>query len=250
MLANSITRASDYERVKASTLRRKPTHTKQQREWLTAYDARVAAARASRKSERLTNTQAGFAQSTAPPDAYNGTSDLWAPVIPAASVDEPDAPPGVEPPKPGDPVIASAAPAGDPGAAQQCAMLMAMIVRAGIVAAMELLADVQLPDQYRELLSSSASHNEVIVACSASAYRLALKYNVSALPMSDELTVAAATAGSAAAWFAVHKRKRRAAAAEAEAQRPAQAKDANVSHDPARTEGDAPQARSPVPGVW
>ncbi len=249
---------TEYERVKASKLRRQKTHTKQQRTWLAAYDARVAGNKVARASARVANVNVSLAQSTPPPVDIRAEQFEWSPSVPTPAPDEAPPPPGVEPPKPGEPAVAAAAPApGDPKAAQQAALIMGWIVRAGIVAAMELLQDVPLPEQYRKVITSEAAHNEIIVTCAAAAYRVAINRNLDAIPISDEGVCIVAVLASAGANLIVYKRK---AKAEKESKRAAAAKDANPppqpdpDFDPTKMEDPDGRPVSPPPpgarGVW
>jgi len=244
-------RAAD--RVKAADLRRKRHRTLEQQRWLDAYIARTALSKAralpagTDASSAAASSSSSFAQSTVPQnDNMDPATHTWTPTIPKPADDAPPAPPGADaPPPPGSPVIDATAPTptGDPAAAAQFAMIVALITKAGIKAVMELTDEKDLPEEIRGVMTDPVEQAEAVMFVAQAAHRIAIKYNFKQIPMSDEIVVGGAVAASAFAYFAVRKKRKKAIEQQAAPRVDEEKRDPSNLEDPK-------MAPPPVSGLW
>lgn len=202
------------DRVKASTLRKQPRRTQGQQRWLDEYNARVAVGKTlriesdARRYEPVANAPSHATHVAPMPQLVAPDSMVWTPTVPAAAKDATPPPPGVESAPPGAPIVDGVVPPVDESAAQQFAMLIAAILHVGIPCALELSSDVPMPAEIRAVLENKEEHGKMIMLAAGAAHRLALKYELRSLPMTDEIIVIAAVGGSAVCYVAAHKRRK------------------------------------------
>lgn len=202
------------DRVKASTLRKQPRRTQGQQRWLDEYNARVAVGKTlriesdARRYETVANAPSHATHVAPMPQLVSAESMVWTPTVPAAANDAAPPPPGVESAAPGAPIVDGVVPPVDESAALQFAMLIAAIMHVGIPCALELSSDVPMPEAMRSVLENKEEHGKMIMLAAAAAHRLALKYELRSLPMTDEIIVIAAVGGSAVCYVAAHKRRK------------------------------------------
>lgn len=245
---------TDGDRIKASRLRRAQRRTPQQQRWLDEYTTRVLSSKKTRTlppDRMATPVNTNAAHSTSPVEG-NADEFTWSPSVPVAAADEALPPPGVDSAVPGTPIVDIGPPPGDLAAARQAAFIVALIVRAGIAAAIELGITASMPPPVRAMAEDPVQQALGVDEIAQAAYRLALKYNLRSIPMSDEIVVGGAVSASALAWLTLQKRRNAARKTAAEQNAPMQAKDANPpeSEEQTYTVDETPNAPPPVKGIW
>lgn len=153
-------------------------------------------------------------QKTAPPSGnVDPQAHLWTPTVPPASSGAEPPPPGAPPaPTEGSPILGNAPPTVDPKAGEQLAFMVCAVCGVGVASAMQLLATVELPAAlipYLQQGITPANIDTAMKQLAEACKRLAVKYQLKGVPMSDELMVGAALTGSVAAVVYAHKKKKK-----------------------------------------
>lgn len=260
---------SQNERVKASKLRKKRQGGKplspEQAAFLVDYEKRVTKstikrAKASAPAPRETsvrgpqlqiagtaNANGGHIHATTPPTGnVDPMASLWTPTVPPATEGSEPPPPGSPPPPTeGSPVMGAAATI-DPKAGEQLSFIVRMIAGVGFKNAMEMIAEYEMPEEMKPYIAELAKPTNVLEGMrliDEACKRLAVKYQLKGVPLSDELLVGVVVAGSTMTVVAKFKRKKLKASKKPQvAAAPAPA--------PGPTEPDAQQVPDELAGVW